>query len=103
MNATDPITAFTAALRRIQDQVQRIEELEARLARLEQASTRPPRFVRLADAARELGRSESFLRGQVRACEGVPGVDWCRRQDPENEKSNILINIEAFREWEAKQ
>lgn len=103
MNATDPITAFTAALRRIQDQVQRIEELEARLARLEQASTRPPRFVPLKDAAQELRKSRSFLRGQVRAWEGVPGVDWCRRQDPSNPVSNILINVEAFRRWEAEQ
>jgi cell division septum initiation protein DivIVA len=102
MNA-DPITAFTAALRRIQDQVQRIEQLEARLARLEQASTRPPRFVRLADAARELERSTGYIRDRVKIWEGVPGVDWCRRQDPENEKSNILINPDAFREWEAEQ
>ena len=101
MNATDPITAFTAALRRIQDQVQRIEQLEARLARLEQASTRPPRFVPLKDAARELRKSRSFLRSQVRAWEGV--VDWCRRHYPANPASNILINVEAFREWEAKQ
>lgn len=98
---TDPITAFAAAFQRIQEQVQRIEELEARLARLEQASTRPPRFVRLKDAARELDRSESYLRGRFRDWEGLVG--WGKRQDASNPNSNILINVEAFREWEAKQ
>lgn len=90
--------ATTADLEALAQEITALRrELEALRAQVQA----PPRFVRLKDAARELDRSESYLRGRFRDFEGLVG--WGKRQDASNPASNILINVDAFREWEAKQ